>query len=150
MPHAVLLKPSHRRIDPAVSAPLEVGHTDSRFIRYWARPTLRSRDGHSAPPGTVLRNPAKPPPSPYHGWVRRPRWPPARRAQPTSSETCRSHRKAPRCTWPPRIRRLDPPAASPNATAGLRSISHRERCALYGKHAAVPARHLHRTQVARS
>ena len=66
--HAVPLKPSHRRIDPAVSGPLQVGaSSESR-----PRPAPRSRGNHGAPPGIALRNPAKPPPTPYRVWVRPP------------------------------------------------------------------------------
>ena len=43
IPHAVPLKPTHRRIDPAVSGPLHVGtHTNSCFFR------------ESAPAGTQI------------------------------------------------------------------------------------------------
>ena len=62
------------------------------------RPAPRSRGGHVAPPGTALRNPTKPPPSPNIEWARPPQRPPARLAQLPSSETYRSQRKEPPCT----------------------------------------------------
>ena len=127
LPHAVPLKPSHRCIDPAVSAPLQVGTTNSRVFR------------ESAPAGTqIARWPWSS--TRYSCWEsnRPPQLPLVRRAQPLSSGTYRSELVAPTVSLPAKRTSVylmlactptAPPGRVTHATTGLPSSSHRQGCA---------------------
>ena len=123
--HAVPLKPSHRRIDPAVSDSLQVGtHQQSLFQRFSAG---RHPDHavamalHPVQPFGI--HPSHPRPLIEGGSALR------------SGRLNLAHNlirqkvvapceKAPPCTWSSRARRTPSPAASPNTIAGLPSSSH--------------------------
>ena len=79
---------------PRVVQPPPGGHTPAVACpESHPRPAPRSRGGHGLQPVTALRNPPKPRPTPYSGWVRPLQRSLGRRAQPPSLETCRSQRK---------------------------------------------------------